>query len=109
VHASRLRPGGSSEIKRSSIGLAVPLVTTVAAFVLVVSTFWVGFLGSDDTVYWAGADHWALPHTLVNAEAVTRAPPGSGLPALLPARLPSPSRLRQLGRGAPDVTLYRLP
>lgn len=82
-------------MKRSGIGLGVLLIATVATFAVVVSTFWVGFLGSDDTLYWAGAggwlahglflgdNHWALRHTLVIPMAVTRALLGNGLPALL--------------------------
>ena len=80
---------------RSGINLVVLLIATVAAFVLIVSAFWVGFLGSDDTLYWAGAggwlthglfvgdNHWALRHTLVIPMAITRALLDKGLPALL--------------------------
>jgi hypothetical protein len=76
-------------------GFALLLVATVVAYLVVVSVFWVGFLGSDDTLYWAGAGgwlahvpylgntHWALRHTLVIPMALARAVLGDGMPALL--------------------------
>src|SRR5580704_15828454 len=94
--ASRSVGGGSTMNRsRAAGGTALLLVATVVAFLVVVSVFWVGFLGSDDTLYWAGAGgwlahvpylgntHWALRHTLVIPMAITRGLLGDGLPALL--------------------------
>ena len=76
-------------------GTAMLLGASICAFIGIVSTFWIGFLGSDDTLYWAGAGgwlahspylgdtHWALRHTLVLPMAITRLILGQGLAALL--------------------------
>lgn len=76
-------------------GVALLLGGTLAAFAVTISVFWIGFLGSDDTLYWAGAGgwlahvpylgdtHWALRHTLVIPMAIARAILGDGMPALL--------------------------
>jgi 4-amino-4-deoxy-L-arabinose transferase-like glycosyltransferase len=75
--------------------MALLLIGTLAAFAVTISLFWIGYLGSDDTLYWAGAGgwlahipylgdtHWALRHTLVIPMAIARAILGDGMPALL--------------------------
>lgn len=57
---------------------------SVALYLLLQHVFWVGFLGSDDSIYWSGAagwlqhvpylghDHWTLRHTLVVPMAIAR-------------------------------------
>jgi len=75
--------------------VVILLIASISAFLIAVSVFWVGFLGSDDTLYWAGAGgwlahvpylgttHWALRHTLVIPMAIARRLLGDGFPALL--------------------------
>jgi 4-amino-4-deoxy-L-arabinose transferase-like glycosyltransferase len=76
---------------------ALPLVIALAAagFLGLVSVFWVGFLGSDDSLYWAGASgwlahfpyvgtsHWTLRHTLVVPIALARLVFGDGMTAMV--------------------------
>jgi hypothetical protein len=75
--------------------LATLLVASCCAYLAVVAVFWVGFMGSDDSLYWAGASgwlahapylgttHWALRHTLVIPMAIARALLGDGMTALV--------------------------
>ncbi len=77
------------------IGTAILVIASICCFLVAVDVFWVGFLGSDDSLYWEaaggwlthfpwlGANHWALRHTLVIPIAIARALLGDGLPALL--------------------------
>ena len=81
----------SSSLKQTtSLIVAISLV-----FLTLVSMFWVGFLGSDDSLYWQGAggwlhrfpyigdSHWTLRHTLVIPMAVTRRLFGDGMTAMV--------------------------
>jgi len=80
---------------RRGAAVAVLLVGGIGAFLVLTGVFWVGFLGSDDSLYWRGSDgwlihipylgddHWSLRHTLVVPMALARATFGDGLPALL--------------------------
>jgi 4-amino-4-deoxy-L-arabinose transferase-like glycosyltransferase len=75
--------------------LALLLAASVCGFLLMITVFWFGFRGSDDTLYWKGAagwlthfpylgdNHWQLRHTLVIPMALTRAVLGDGMPALV--------------------------
>jgi 4-amino-4-deoxy-L-arabinose transferase-like glycosyltransferase len=86
------RPGGR--------GVAFLLAAGICTFLVLIDLFWVGFLGSDDSLYWAGsggwlthipwlgATHWGLRHTLVIPMAIARAVLGDGpLALLLPSLL----------------------
>ena len=80
---------------RRGVGIWMLLAASVCAFGILVGIFWVGFLGSDDSLYWRGSDgwlihipylgddHWSLRHTLVIPMALARETLGDGLPALL--------------------------
>ena len=71
------------------------LFVLCGVFLVLVRVFWIGFLGSDDSLYWDGSSgwlthfpflgqtHWALRHTLVIPIAIARAVLGDGSPALL--------------------------
>ena len=69
---------------RRGVGIWMLLAASVCAFGILVGIFWVGFLGSDDLLYWRGSDgwlihipylgddHWSLRHTLVIPMALAR-------------------------------------
>jgi 4-amino-4-deoxy-L-arabinose transferase-like glycosyltransferase len=75
--------------------LAVLLVASCGTYLAVVAVFWIGFMASDDNLYWAGSSgwlahfpylgttHWALRHTLVVPMAIARALLGDGMPAMV--------------------------
>jgi 4-amino-4-deoxy-L-arabinose transferase-like glycosyltransferase len=64
-------------------------------FVCLLSIFWVGFIGSDDALYWrsatgwltefplVGGDHWSLRHTVVIPIALGRLIFGDGMVAMV--------------------------
>jgi 4-amino-4-deoxy-L-arabinose transferase-like glycosyltransferase len=91
-------------LSRDSARTAILLAAVISVFLLLVANFWIGFLGSDDSLYWEGSSgwlahfpylgttHWALRHTLVIPIAMARAAFGDGLPALL-----APSLLYTIG------------
>ena len=76
-------------------GVALLIAVGICTFLVLINLFWVGFLGSDDSLYWAGSGgwlahvpflggtHWALRHTLVIPIAIARAVLGDGSLALL--------------------------
>jgi 4-amino-4-deoxy-L-arabinose transferase-like glycosyltransferase len=81
-------------------GVVFLLAAGICTFLVLIGLFWVGFLGSDDSLYWAGSGgwlghipflggtHWALRHTLVIPMAIARAVLGDGpLALLLPSLL----------------------
>ncbi len=70
--------------QRSTPAFVLAVVVALAAFAVLLKVFWVGFLGSDDSVYWAGASGWmghfpfvgtthhTLRHTIVLPLALVR-------------------------------------
>lgn len=84
--------------------LLVITVVAICIYLGLISIFFVGFLGSDDFLYWQGAggwltqvpylgnSHWSLRHTLVIPMAITRLGFGNGMFAML-----LPSLLYTLG------------
>jgi 4-amino-4-deoxy-L-arabinose transferase-like glycosyltransferase len=81
-------------------GVVLLLAAGVSVFLVLINLFWVGFLGSDDSLYWAGSGgwlahtpwlgdtHWALRHTLVIPMALARIILGDrSLALLLPSLL----------------------
>jgi 4-amino-4-deoxy-L-arabinose transferase-like glycosyltransferase len=77
-------------------GTAIALILgTMVGFLAVVGLFWIGPLGSDDSLYWeassswlkhvpfVGGTHHSLRHTLVIPLALSRLALGDGLPALV--------------------------
>ena len=78
-----------------SVRVLLLLLIATCAFLALISFFWVGFLGSDDSLYWesaggwiahvpfVGHSHWALRHTLVIPMAVARFAFGNGMLAMV--------------------------
>ncbi|MDR3439925.1 glycosyltransferase family 39 protein [Telmatospirillum sp.] len=70
-------------------------VAGLCMFFGLLATFWVGYIGSDDELYWNGAtgwlahvpyvgdSHWSLRHTMVIPIALARRIFGDGMPALV--------------------------
>ena len=75
--------------------LVILILGACTSFLVLLSIFWVGFLGSDDSLYWAGAggwlrefpyvgdSHWTLRHTLVIPMAIARLVVGDGMAAMV--------------------------
>jgi 4-amino-4-deoxy-L-arabinose transferase-like glycosyltransferase len=84
--------------------VVILLAAAAAVFLALVATFWVGVLGSDDSIYWDGASgwlahlpyvgqsHWTLRHPLVIPIALARRLLGDG-----PAALVVPTLLYAIG------------
>lgn len=76
-------------------GLWLPLTVAIAVFFGLISFFWVGFIGSDDSLYWAsttawlthaqspGTTHWSLRYPLVVPMAFARLIFGDGFFAMV--------------------------
>ena len=85
----------ASGIYHTRYTFAAVILLGLVAFPSLLAIFWVGFLGSDDAMYWEGATgwlthvpyvgdtHWALRHTLVIPIALARLVLGDGMPALV--------------------------
>jgi 4-amino-4-deoxy-L-arabinose transferase-like glycosyltransferase len=81
-------PGGKA-------GLWLLIAVATAAFLGLISLFWVGFIGSDDSLYWVsttawlthaqslGTTHWSLRYPLVVPMAITRLIFGDGFFAMV--------------------------
>lgn len=71
-------------VARRTPAFVLAVVVALAAFAILLKVFWIGFLGSDDSVYWGGAGGWmthfpfvgathhTLRHTIVLPLAVLR-------------------------------------